>query len=142
MVQVIAPALRQLAVLLALALAPALVSGVVQLKWQGLAAPTTGDEVTLREVEAWSEPVQWVDARPRAKFAEGHVAGAVLLNEDEWDRLVPAFLDAWEPEKKIVVYCDAGSCEASHAVARRLRDELKLENVRVLKGDWQQWPQK
>lgn len=141
MVQVIAQALRQLAVLLALALAPALISGVVQLKWQGLAAPT-GDEVTLREVQAWGDQVQWVDARPRVKFAEGHIAGAVSLNEDEWDRLVPAFLDAWEPEKKIVVYCDAGSCDASHAVARRLREELKLENVRVLKGDWQQWRQK
>ncbi len=141
MLPVIAQALRQLAALLALALAPAVVSGVVQLKWQGLAQPL-GDEVAPSEVQSWTAPVRWVDARPRAKFEEGHIPGAILLNEDEWDRLVPAFLDAWEPEEMVVVYCDSGSCEASHAVARRLREDLKLENVRVLKGDWKRWSPK
>ena len=140
MLHVLAQTLRQLAALLALALAPALLSGAVQLKWRGFAPP--GDEVALSAVESWGDQVQWVDARPRAKFEQGHIPGAVLLNEDEWDRLVPAFLDAWEPEKVVVVYCDYGSCDASHAVARRLREDLKLEHVHVLKGDWQQWPQK
>ena len=136
----IAQALRQLAALLALALAPALVSGVVQLQRTG--PPLVEDEAAPRLVKSWGEKVLWVDARPRAKFEAGHIPGAVLLNEDEWDRLVPAFLDAWEPERMVVVYCDSGSCEASHAVARRLRADLKLENVRVLQGGWKAWPQK
>lgn len=136
----IAQAFRQLGALLLLALAPALVSGVVQLKWTGL--DTGQDEVPASEVRSWGDKVQWVDARPRAKFEEGHLPGAVSLNEDEWDQLVPAFLDAWEPEKTVVVYCDGGSCDASHAVARRLREELKLENVRVLKGGLKEWSRK
>jgi rhodanese-related sulfurtransferase len=137
---VIGQALRQLAALLALALAPALVSGLIQLKRTG--PPLVEDEVAPSLVQTWGAQVMWVDARPRTKFETGHISGALLLNEDEWDRLVPAFLDAWEPEKIVVVYCDGGSCDASHAVARRLRGELKLENVRVLKGGWKAWPQK
>jgi rhodanese-related sulfurtransferase len=137
---VIARALRQLAGLLLLALVPAMVSGAIQFKWNG--SPATGDEIPLSAVRALGKQVLWVDARPREKFEAEHVPGAVLLNDDEWDRLVPAFLDAWEPEKTVVVYCDSSSCDASHAVADRLRDELKLERVKVLKGGWDAWLQK
>ncbi len=135
----IAVALRQLGILLALALVPAVVSGAFQLK---LRDETPQEEVTLAMVEAWGAGVLWVDARTAEKFATGHIPNALLLNEDEWDRLVPAFLDAWEPDRQIVVYCDGGSCDASHAVARRLREELKLENVHVLKGGWSEWSRK
>lgn len=136
----IAQAFRQLGLLLLLALGPALISGVIQLKRTGPA--DTQNEVAASEVRSWGDKVQWVDARPRTKFEEGHLPGAVSLNEDEWDRLVPDFLDAWEPEKIVVVYCDGGSCDASHAVARRLREELKLENVKVLKGGLKEWSRK
>ncbi len=136
----IAQAFRQLAVLLLLALAPALVSGVIQLKRTEPAS--VQDEVAASEVRALGDKVLWVDARPRAKFEAEHLPGAVSLNEDEWDRLVPTFLDAWEPEKTVVVYCDGGSCDASHAVARTLREDLKLENVRVLKGGMKAWSEK
>ncbi len=136
----IAQAFRQLAVLLLLALAPALVSGVIQLKRTEPAS--VQDEVAASEVRAWGDKVLWVDARPRAKFEAEHLPGAVSLNENEWDRLVPTFLDAWEPEKTVVVYCDGGSCDASHAVARRLREDLKLENVRVLKGGMKAWSER
>lgn len=137
----IAQAVRQLGILLALALGPALVSGLVQLKPSDRAAEN--DEVALSMVRQMApEKLLWVDARSRAKFEAAHIDGAVLLNEDEWDRLVPAFLDAWEPEKLVVVYCDGGSCDASHSVARRLRADLKLENVRVLKGGWSAWSAK
>ncbi len=133
----IAQAFRQLTALLLLALAPALVSGKIQLKRTEPAS--VQDEVTASEVRALGDKVLWVDARPRAKFEAEHLPGAVSLNEDEWDRLVPTFLDAWEPEKTVVVYCDGGSCDASHAVARRRREDLKLENVRVLEGGMKAW---
>lgn len=137
----IARILREAGALLALALLPAIVSGAAQLQWRG-AEPLAKGEVTLATVEAWPKPVQWVDARPRAKFDAGHAPEAVRLNEDEWNALVPAFLDAWDPERPIVVYCDGGACDASHAVAKRLREELQLENVWVLKGGWDAWPRK
>ena len=137
----IARALRQTALLLALALLPAIVSGVVQLRWDD-AEPLAAGEVRAATVREWGAKVQWVDARPRDKFAAGHIDGALLLNEDEWSKLVPAFLDAWDPDLPVVVYCEGGSCEASHAVARRLREELKIGNVHVLKGGLTAWPVK
>ena len=138
----IARALRQLAVLLALALAPAIVSGAIQLTWQKPAAPGE-NEVTLATAQAWGGKIVWVDARPRAKFERAHIPGAVLLNEDEWVRLVGPFLDEWEPGKNIVVYCDGGGCAASHAVAKRIEEELQVERpVWVLHDGWEAWLQR
>ena len=126
-------------VLLAVAMVPALIAGVVQWQHQTLTSRPR-DEVAAATVTGWGDKVQWVDARPRAAFDKGHLPGAVLLNEDEWDGLVDGFLDAWEPEEFVVVYCDGGSCDESHAVARRLRDELKIDNVHVLEGGIKAWP--
>ena len=132
---------RQAALILALALLPAIVSGVVQLRWQS-AEPLAAGEVKAATVREWGAKVQWVDARPRDKFAAGHIEGALLLNEDEWKKLVPAFLDAWDPDFPIVVYCDGGNCEASHRVAQRIREELNIGNVHVLKGGMPAWSAK
>lgn len=137
----IARALRQALVLMALALLPAIVSGAIQLRWNN-AEPLAPGEVRAATVKEWGGKVLWVDARPRDKFEAGHIEGAMLLNEDEWSKLVPAFLDAWDPDRPVVVYCDGGSCEASHAVAKRLREELKIGDVHVLKGGLTAWPAK
>lgn len=137
----IARALRQIAALLALALVPALVSGAFHLVYREPEA-LAENEVRLETVRTWRETVLWVDARSRAKFERDHIPDAVLLNEDEWVRLVGPFLDAWDPEKAIVVYCDGGACEASHQVARRIKTELGVENtIWVLKGGWDAWLQ-
>ena len=137
----IARTFRQLAALLALALLPAVVSGAIQLKWSK-PEPLAIGEIRAATVKMWGDKVIWVDARSRARFDAGHIAGAVLLNEDEWEKLVARFLDEWDPEKAIVVYCDGGGCESSTAVAARLRTELKLDNVWVLKGGWPTWKEK
>ena len=129
---------RQAALLLALALLPAIVSGVVQLRWSA-AEPLAPGEVKSATVREWGPKVQWVDARPRDKFAAEHIEGALLLNEDEWDKLVGPFLDAWDADKTLVVYCDGGSCEASHQVAARLRKDLMIGGVLVLKGGFAEW---
>ena len=130
--------LRQLALVLALALVPALVSGAWQLQWRKQ-EPLAAGEVRLATARMWGDQVQWVDARPRAKYERTHIPGALLLNEDEWEALVGPFLDAWDADKTLVVYCDGGSCEASQAVAERIRTELKIGGVYVLKGGWAAW---
>jgi rhodanese-related sulfurtransferase len=84
----------------------------------------------------------WVDARPDDEFARDHVPGALSLNEDRWNELLPQFLAAWSPEKRIVVYCSSQGCNASREVARRLRDEPQLKNVFVLQGGWEEWLKK
>jgi len=131
-----ARACRQLLALLALALIPALVSGALQIERRPLDTVPQIDSATVR---TWGDRVLWVDARPRREFDADHLEGAVLLNEDEWNALIPEFLNAWDPDVPIVVYCGGGGCQASKAVAARLRTELQMENIHVLKGGLRAW---
>ena len=127
-------ALWQVIAILALALVPALATGV----WHPRRPAWQSDEVTLAAASAWQN-VLWVDARPDADFARAHIPGAVSLNEDRWDELLPGLLDHWDTTRKIVVYCSSLSCQTSHDVARRLREEVNLPNVFVLQGGWEAW---
>jgi rhodanese-related sulfurtransferase len=95
-------------------------------------------EETLRTVSGWGENVFWVDARSLEEYDADHVPGAVLLNLENWDQLFPKFLDQWNPDKKIVVYCGAASCGLSREVAERLRKN-NIPSVFVLKGGWDAW---
>lgn len=128
-------ALRQSVAILLLAMIPAFASGL----WHPRRPSWQSDEVTLAAAESWGTSVLWVDARPDTDFAGGHIPGALALNEDRWDDLLPGLLDKWDPGRKIVVYCSSLSCQTSRDVARRLREEVNLPNVFVLQGGWEAW---
>lgn len=122
--------LRQVFAILALAFLLAAVSAWV-------VGPQSGEpEITL--FEALDLKPLWVDARPETEFAKGHIPGALLLNEDQWHGQLPALLEQWSGEQPVVVYCSTQKCRASHAVAKRLREEAGIE-ARVLKGGWEAW---
>jgi len=131
---------RQAVILAALALLPGIGEAIYfrdKVSWQ---SPIPASEMaTLTQARAWNGNTIWVDARPDAEFEREHIPGAVLLNEDRWNELLPQFLDSWSPEKRVVVYCSSQSCNASREVARRLRDEAQLKNVFVLQGGWEEW---
>ena len=134
--------LRQSALLVVLALLPAAVQAVFlreKIPWQSRVAES--DFVEVETARGWGTSVIWVDARPSDEFERDHVPGAVSLNEDRWGEGVSQFLATqWSPEKKIVVYCSAASCNLAEDVARRLREEAKLPNeIRILKGGWEAW---
>jgi rhodanese-related sulfurtransferase len=129
------PAIRQTLAILLLALIPAVATGL----WHPLRPSWQSDEVTLNAASDWGKSVLWVDARPDADFKQAHIPGALPLNEDRWDDLLPGLLDQWDPSRKIIVYCSSLSCQTSHDVARRLREEVKLPNVFVLQGGWEAW---
>ena len=95
-------------------------------------------EVRLTTAIQW-QGLLWVDARTPREYAKGHIPGAVLLNEDAWHELLPEFLKQWQPDLKVVVYCDSVTCRASSSVADRLRNEMGLESVYVLKDGWEAW---
>jgi rhodanese-related sulfurtransferase len=129
------PLIRQIALLLGLAVFPALAAAFLHPKkpsWQS-------EEVLLTTVQSWGDRVLWVDARPSHEFAQGHIPDAVPVNEDAWDESLPALLEQWEADRIVVVYCSSLSCAASHDVARRLREEVGLPEVRVLSGGWEAW---
>lgn len=103
-------------------------------------APALGkDDVKLEDARAWGDSVLWVDARADEQFNQDHIPGAILLNEDRWDELLPLMLAAWSPDKRVVVYCSSRSCAASHELAHRLREEAQLKDVFVLYGGWEAW---
>lgn len=134
---------RQAVVLAVLALLPAAGEAVYfrdKISWRSAIPPS--EMVTVDQARGWGENAIWVDARPDEDFAHDHVPGALSLNEDRWNELLPQFLAAWSPEKKIVVYCSSLSCNASREVARRLRKEAQIPDVFVLEGGWEAWVKK
>jgi rhodanese-related sulfurtransferase len=137
--------LRQSAALVALALLPAVVQALYlrdKIPWQSRVAES--DLVDVQTARGWGENVLWVDARPTDEFERDHIPGAVSLNEDRWNEQLPQFLATqWSPDKKIVVYCSAASCNLAEDVGRRLREEAKLPNeIKILKGGWEAWLEK
>ena len=133
---------RQALILVALAFLPGIGQAIYfrdKVSWQ-LPVPAS-EMVTVVQARAWGENAIWIDARPDEEFARDHVPGAVSLNEDRWNELLPQFLAVWSPEKKIVVYCSSQSCNASREVAHRLRNQAQppMQNVFVLEGGWEEW---
>ncbi len=96
-------------------------------------------EVTVAGARVWGDAVLWVDVRSRDAWEGERIADAVWLNEGEFEAGMEAFLMRWNPEVPVVVYCDGQACDASAAVADRLRNEFGMENVWVLKGGWEAW---
>jgi rhodanese-related sulfurtransferase len=135
--------LREGLILIALAALPAIGEGFYfrgKVSWQ---SPIPASElVTVDQAKSWGDGAIWVDARPDEEFAADRVPGAFSLNEDHWSELLPQFLPNWSPEKKVIVYCSAESCNAARDVAKRLRDEAQLKGVFVLNGGWEAWVKK
>ena len=132
--------LRQIVLLLSLAFLPGVVQALYyrdKVSWQ---TPVAASEmVTAAQAREWGANVIWVDARPEEEFEREHIPGALLLNEDRWNELLPQMLAAWSPEKHVIVYCNSESCGSSREVARKLREQAQLKNVFVLEGGWEGW---
>ncbi len=93
-------------------------------------------EVSMESARDLLPDVVWVDARSREEFDAAHIAGAVWLYEGEWDSLLDDFLDEWDGRQVVVAYCGAGDCKASQSVAKRLKQEVGVEKIVVLRGGW------
>ena len=131
---------RPALLLVALAFVPAIGQAIYyrdKVSWQS--RDRASDTVDVDLARSWGANAIWLDARPDNEFERGHVPGAIPLNEDRWNELLPPFLAQWSPEKKIVVYCSTKSCNLASDVARRLREEAQLQNVFVLQGGWEEW---
>jgi len=64
----------------------------------------------------------FVDARPRDFWRMNRIPGALSLPEDDFDKAFAGLEDRLRRARGIVVYCSGFGCEASHVVARRLRE--------------------
>jgi rhodanese-related sulfurtransferase len=133
---------RQAIVILFAALIPAVLSAAFHPQRPALSedAVLPGEE-RLEAVLGWKKSVLWVDARSPKEYDAEHVPGAILLNFEDWDALFPSFLEQWEPDEKVVVYCSSTACQLSHEVAQRLK-QSRISQVFVLKGGWEAWKSK
>lgn len=84
--------------------------------------------------------VLWIDARTRQAYEQGHLPGALLLNQEEWGDLMfeHQFTLSAAIDQVVVVYCDGSGCTRSADIAQRLRELLGLDPVYVLQGDWRE----
>ena len=134
---------RQALILAAFSLLPGVGQAIYFRDKISLRSPIPPSEmVSVDQARQWGGGAIWIDARPDNEFARDHVPGAIPLNEDRWNELLPQFLAAWSPGKKIVVYCSAQSCDLAREVAERLRKEAQLPDVFVLEGGWEAWLKK
>jgi rhodanese-related sulfurtransferase len=135
-------AVRQAVLILFAALVPAVLTAAFHPRRPALSeqARLPGEE-RLETVLGWGKTVLWLDARSPKEYEAEHLPGAILLNLEDWDALFPSFLEQWEPDKKVVVYCSSTACQLSHEVAQRLK-ESGISQVFVLKGGWEAWKSK
>ena len=79
----------------------------------------------------------FLDARPIAFYEMSHIPGALPLPEDDFDRAFAKIEPRLRSSFDIVVYCSGFGCEASHLVARKLRDR-GIPAI-VLAEGWPAW---
>jgi rhodanese-related sulfurtransferase len=101
-----------------------------------------GEIIALAEAESlWNSGAAiFLDARPPADYAAGHIANAFNLPVDEFQQHYPQVAALLGPDTPVVAYCDGIECELSHRLAQKLR-ELGHTNVRVLLNGWTVWRQ-
>lgn len=79
----------------------------------------------------------FLDARPIAFYEMGHVPTALPLPEDDFDRAFAKIEPRLRSALDVVVYCSGYGCEASHIVARKLK-ERGIPAV-ILHDGWPAW---
>ncbi|HET7294803.1 MAG TPA: rhodanese-like domain-containing protein [Vicinamibacteria bacterium] len=79
----------------------------------------------------------FLDARPVEFYEMAHIPGALPLPEEEFDgafaRLEPRLRESLE----VIVYCAGFGCEASHIVARKLKE--RGIPAAILHEGWPAW---
>lgn len=95
-------------------------------------------EVTAAEAHGrLDKGALFLDARPLAFYEMSHIPGALPLPEDDFDRAFAKIEPRLRSSFDIIVYCSGFGCEASHLVARRLK-ERGIPAV-VLSEGWPAW---
>jgi rhodanese-related sulfurtransferase len=79
----------------------------------------------------------FLDARPLDFWKMSHIPGSLSLPEEDFDRAFAELEPKLRATFNIVVYCSGYGCEASHNVARKLRE--KGVHAAILSEGWPAW---
>jgi rhodanese-related sulfurtransferase len=121
------------------------------LLWNGLSGRglALNGNAFIREGEAFEEieapaararldkGALFLDARPVDFYDMAHIPGALPLPEDDFERAFGRLETRLRSSLDVIVYCSGYGCEASHIVARKLRD-LQV-HAAVLHEGWPAW---
>ena len=79
-------------------------------------------EITLDQARLLYEHslADFIDARPKAQYEEGHIPGAFNVPPDAFTRGTPPVVDFLDVERPVVVYCAGGDCHDSHVVIEQM----------------------
>jgi len=143
--------IRQLSVIVLAAVAVALISN----HYRSSPLPLVGDwsqdarmispsgrqmAISLDEAKTLhqSRGAVFMDARPLAEFAQGHIQGAISLPWSEAEQRAMDVTADLASDAAIVTYCDGDTCDLSRDLALFL-ENLGFSNVRVLVNGWALW---
>jgi rhodanese-related sulfurtransferase len=133
-------------------IAAIVLAGVIAgLVWNALSGRgiALGGNAFIREGEAFEEieapaararlekGALFLDARPVDFYNMAHIPGALPLPEDDFERGFSQLEPRLRSSLDIVVYCSGYGCEASHIVARKLRE--RNVHAAVLHEGWPAW---
>ena len=89
--------------------------------------------------QAWSDGnTLFLDARAPADYAAGHIANALSLPAEEFDKHFPAVSGYLAPDSAIICYCDGIECDLSHHLMELLRQH-GYTDIHILKNAWTEW---
>jgi rhodanese-related sulfurtransferase len=90
--------------------------------------------------QLWGAGVIFLDARPAAEYAAGHIPNALNLPAEQYAARFSAVSAMLSTDMPLVVYCDGVECELSHQVQQRLV-RAGYRRARVLVNGWTLWRQ-
>jgi rhodanese-related sulfurtransferase len=79
----------------------------------------------------------FLDARPEAFYRMAHIPGSLPLPEEDFDGAFARLEPRLRATLDIVVYCSGYGCEASHEVARKLKE--RGIPAAILHDGWPAW---
>jgi rhodanese-related sulfurtransferase len=80
-----------------------------------------------------------VDARRPEAYSAGHIGNSVNIFP-EWEEAEYVQKILTLPRNKpIIVYCDGGTCDLSHELARDLIMSFNFKKVFIYTGGWEEW---
>lgn len=99
-------------------------------------------QVSLAEVyKIYQRPeVVLLDARSAVEYNYGHIAGALNLPLDEFDKIYPLLAPKLTAKKEIIIYCSGAGCGQSQHLAQKLK-EKGYHDLKVFAGGWPAWLQ-
>ncbi len=80
----------------------------------------------------------FVDARPSKDYVQGHIAGALSFDVNDYEKSAPHALSRLPLDRELVIYCSGGDCDDSLLLGSKLK-EIGYKNISLYEGGYPEW---